>query len=206
MIHWAHQTWHQKPVNCQWIWMFLSQFLQNKWTIFVQNICLSFFAILHPFVPIVKAISTPLKSKTCKTFRAPWSLPEAFALGAPRGGDIHWAAQDGNVRALRDFLSVAPERVDERDPTGSGRRPQTNGVNFLFRVVKGGRCQKHKTWYDVIAQMDSARKMWCHQNFFGHYTPLDPWDLEPDFRPGYLHFGHIVFTGLISSLNIFYLL
>ena len=41
--------------------------------------------------------------------------------------------------------------------------------------------------------------MWCHHSyFFGHCTPLDPWDLDPDFRPWYLLIEDIAFTGLNS--------
>ena len=70
--------------------------------------------------------------------------------------------------------------------------------------MEGARSTKH----DMMSQHKWTLQERCDVTkvFFGHHTPLDPWDLEPDFRPGYLHFGHIVFTGLISSLNIFYLL
>jgi len=41
---------------------------------------------------------------------------------------------DGNVGALRHFLRVAPERVDEKYPA-TGRRPQKTSVELLVPLV-----------------------------------------------------------------------
>ena len=56
----------------------------------------------------------------------------------PRGhGGIFMAAEDGNIPALRHFLRVAPERVDEKN--SYGRWPQKTPVDL--RVLPGGRCK-----------------------------------------------------------------
>ena len=56
---------------------------------------------------------------------------------------------------------------------------------------------QHKTWQDITAEMDSTRRMWRHQSFFVHCTPMDPWELQPGFRQSYHLIDDIVLTGLI---------
>ena len=67
---------------------------------------------------------------------------------------------------------------------------------------------QHKTWQDITAEMDSTRRMWRHQSFFVHCTPMDPWELEPGFRQCYHLIDDIVLTGLITiekAISIIYI-